>query len=119
MSTSALPDLHVCVTCRADAPGEPPLGRQLHAALAALESPPLRLHEVSCLALCAQGCSAVIGAPGKWRYLLGGLRPSMAADLAEYARAYAASTTGTVMPSRRPAALRDMVRGRVPAELGT
>jgi len=119
LSASALPNLHVCITCRANEAGEPPLGRQLHDALAASDTAALRLHEVSCLALCEQGCSAVIASPGKWSYLLGGLRPALAPDLIEYVRVYAASATGTVMPSRRPASLRHMIRGRVPAELPT
>jgi predicted metal-binding protein len=52
--------------------------------------------------------------PGKWTYLLGHLREPDAADLLAYAAAYAASATGTVLPSRRAQALRDMIIARVP-----
>ena len=52
--------------------------------------------------------------PGKWSYLLGGLDAAMADDLMTYAAAYAASRTGLVLPSRRPASLATMVKGRMP-----
>ena len=129
--------LHVCTTCRAGGPGPeagvPVPGRRLHDALAGLLAAPpglvpegslhpgaggqrLELREVTCLASCERGCSAVIAAEGKWSVLLGGLAPELAADLLDYARAYVASPTGMVMPSRRPAALRGMVLARVPAD---
>jgi predicted metal-binding protein len=52
--------------------------------------------------------------PGKWSYLLGNLDAAHAADLLTYAGSYIASATGTVLPSRRPASLREMVIGRLP-----
>jgi predicted metal-binding protein len=39
----------------------------------------------------------------------------MAGDLLTYAASYAASPTGALMPSRRPAALKAAMIGRVPA----
>ena len=114
--------LHVCTTCRVGGPGPevgPVPGRRLHEALAALlpdHAPGIELREVACLAACERGCSAAIAAPGKWTVLLGGLAPELAADLLAYANAYAAAPTGMVMPSRRPASLRGMVLGRVPAD---
>ena len=117
MSASRLASLHVCITCRAGAAGEPVQGRLLHDAICALlpSGPPgLRLAHVACLANCERGCSAAITMPGKWSYLLGGLRAAQAADLLTYAHAYIASASGTVLPSRRPATLRDMVIGRLP-----
>ncbi len=118
--TQVVPRLHVCITCRAGTTpeaGEAPPGARLHAALADLlgESPTLRLAPVACLANCERGCSAAISAAGKWTYLLGGLGPAQAADLLAYAETYAASASGTVLPSRRPASLRHAVLGRVPA----
>jgi predicted metal-binding protein len=114
------PRLHVCITCRAGrepAPGEAPAGAQLHAALAARlgDAAVPRLAAVVCLANCARGCSAAISAAGKWTYLLGGLAPAQADDLLAYAALYAASATGTVLPSRRPASLGRAVLARIPA----
>lgn len=120
MTEPAAPRLHVCITCRAgEAPAEgaAPPGARLHAALAERlgADAVLRLAPVSCLANCDRGCSAAISAAGKWTYLLGGLRPAHAADLLTYAALYAASASGTVLPSRRPASLRRAVLARVPA----
>jgi predicted metal-binding protein len=111
--------LHVCIGCQAGtqlAEGEATPGRRLHDALAALPTAlPLRVRPTTCMANCERGCSAAISAPGKWSYLLGRLSPELASDLLIYAAAYAASASGTVMPSRRPASLRDIVMGRLPA----
>ena len=115
----AVPRLHVCTTCRAGQPlpddGVPP-GRHMFDAVARAlaETPTATLHPVVCLASCARGCAAVISMPGKWSYLLGGLTPDMASDLLAYAAAYAASKTGVLMPSRRPASLADCVLARIP-----
>jgi predicted metal-binding protein len=121
--TETRPCLHVCVTCRAGAAlieGEAPPGARLHAALAArldaMAAPPVRLREVVCLASCERGCAAAISMPGKWSYLLGDLAPGLAADLLDYAAAYRASATGTIMPSRRPASLKTMILARFPAQ---
>ena len=111
------PRLHVCVTCRAGraiAEDAPRPGRLLHDALAALNDATVDLAEVVCLAACDHGCNAAISAPGKWTYLLGHLDAGNAADILTYARAYAASPTGTVLPSRRPESLRHAILGRVP-----
>jgi predicted metal-binding protein len=110
------------MTCRAGrqlAEGETPAGALLHAALAdrlTAASPPfsVELRSTSCLANCERGCSAVIAMPGKWSYVLGHLSPDSASDLLVYAAAYAATPTGTVMPSRRPASLARMVIARIP-----
>ncbi len=114
--------LHVCTTCRAGhevREGDATPGALLHAHLQALalarEAEGVRVREAKCLANCAGGCSAAIAMPGKWSYLLGGLDLENASDLLDYAAIYAASLTGVVMPSRRPAALANMVHGRIPA----
>lgn len=80
-------------------------------------APSAILHPVSCLAACGQGCTAAIAMPERWTWLLGHLGPEKAEDILAYARLYAASSKGTVMPSRRPPSLADMVLGRVPATL--
>ncbi len=119
--TEGFARLHVCITCRAGLalePGAAPMGAGLHAVLATLlaeTAAPVELRTVECLATCARGCAAVISMPGKWSYLLGGLTPDHAPDLLTYARSYVASTTGTIMPSRRPESLKDMILARFPA----
>ena len=120
MSLAEPPDLVICTTCRAGLPivqGEPPLGEMLHTTLARAitdSDASVRLRSVGCLANCARGCSGVITMPGKWTYLLGFLAPALAGDLITYAATYAASANGAVLPSQRPASLRNVVIGRVP-----
>jgi len=115
------PHLIVCTTCQAGrelAPGETPAGALLFSAVAGLlaEGGATELRGASCMANCERGCSAALAMAGKWTYFLGNLRPEHAADLLTYAQTYAASATGTVMPSRRPASLRHIVLGRVPPQ---
>jgi predicted metal-binding protein len=118
--TPAHPRLAVCVTCRAgqevDDELSPRPGRRLFDALEAAtdDETALELMPVECLSLCDHGCSAAISMPGKWSYLLGGLDEAQAEDLLTYARAYAVSRTGLVLPSKRPASLAAMVKGRMP-----
>lgn len=122
MTIAQRPRLIVCITCRAGrelADGETPSGALLHAELSRLLAPSsgepaVELREASCMANCECGCSAAIAMPGKWTYVLGHLAPGLAADLLDYAATYAASATGTVMPSRRPATLAKVVIARVP-----
>ncbi|MDE7547686.1 DUF1636 domain-containing protein [Acetobacter fabarum] len=120
------PVLHVCVTCRRGGPAmDCPPGAQLLERLQNLldaerlagATPCATLRPVACLAACDRGCTAAIAMPGRWTWLLGHLGPEKAEDILAYARQYAASAKGTVMPSRRPAALANMVLGRVPAIL--
>ncbi len=113
-----VPHLHICITCRAGQAiedGAFPPGQHLYDAVAGLADPELVLVKpISCLASCERGCAAVISQPGRWGYLLGHLRAELAGDLLAYAGAYAASKTGTVMPSKRPPSLLSVVLGRVP-----
>ena len=122
MTEACRPRLILCITCRQGrtlAEGEKTPGALLHGTVSALlgeqvSAAPVDLREVACLANCDRGCSAVISMPGKWTYLLGHLHAAIADDLLTYAAAYAASPTGTVLPSRRPESLRHMIIGRVP-----
>ncbi len=102
--------------------GIPVAGQVLHDRLSALlsqaDATPVRLQGVECLAVCNDGCAAAIAGPGKWSYLLGRLTPDKAADLLGFAGSYHASRTGTVMPSKRPSSLADMILGRVPSFAG-
>lgn len=121
-----LPVVHVCVTCRRGGPAmDCPPGAQLLERLQTLlaaeqqagEAPSAVLRSVACLAACDRGCTAAIAMEGRWTWLLGHLGAEKAEDILAYARLYAASAKGTVMPSRRPASLANMVLGRVPALL--
>jgi predicted metal-binding protein len=111
--------LHVCVTCKAASEAAEPPGQRLYHALAeslAGIEDDLELRPVSCLAACDHGCTAAIFKPGKpFGYLLGYLQPQQAADILDYARRYAASPTGSVMPSRRPDSLAYSILSRFPA----
>jgi len=114
------PRLAVCVTCKAGqevADGEVRAGKRFFDALDALcakGEAPVDLLPVECLSLCERGCSAAISLDGKWSYLLAGLSEDVAEDVLTYARSYAMSKTGLVLPSKRPAALAAMVAGRMP-----
>ncbi|MFT8897327.1 MAG: DUF1636 domain-containing protein [Acetobacter sp.] len=117
---SGRPTLHVCVTCRRSAPDAVPLGHTLYKTLLdKADTARVILQPVSCLAACSSGCTATISMPGKWAWLLGHLNPDKADDLLIYAGLYAASKTGTIMPSKRPLSLNDMILGRFPALLPT
>lgn len=116
--------LHICVTCGSDdAAGQADStpGRRLHDSVAALLAEPanaaLSLQPVVCLANCERGCSAIVSAPRKWAYMVGGLGPEHAADLVAYARAYAASERGVVLRAGRPESMRDVILGRFPADV--
>jgi len=104
--------LDVCITCRDGEGGR--LHDRLAGLLAADEERAVELRAARCLANCEHGCSASLAAAGKWSYLLGGLTPDLAPDLLTYARSFAASASGVVMPSRRPASLATIVHGRIP-----
>ncbi|WP_336946752.1 DUF1636 domain-containing protein [Asaia sp. HN010] len=113
MTSQPIPVFHVCQTCSAG-------GQALHEALAAMAEPEVvRIEGVRCLAACQQGCTATLSMPGKWSWLLGRLSPPLAYDLLAYAQAYGRSASGTVMPSKRPDTLRDIILGRFPGQNGS
>lgn len=115
--------VHVCVTCRAgqtDADDADRPGRRLHQELARVAQDAdasgwLALREVSCLASCERGCAVAVSMPGKWSYLLGHLDHGKTSDILTYLRSYRDSPSGVVMPSRRPASLKDVVLARFPS----
>ncbi len=120
--TDHIARLHVCTTCRAGrelAEGEAVPGTLLHAEIArqlpGRADLALQLQEVKCLSSCKRGGAAAISMPGKWSYLLGDLTPDLVSDLLDYCTRYAASPTGTVLPSRRSASLQNFILGRFPA----
>jgi predicted metal-binding protein len=121
------PTLYICLSCRregtAPAPeGETTDGRRLFDAVQSLladmgDSAPARAVPVLCFANCERGCSAAIAAAGKWSYLMGRLEPKHASDLLAYAGVYRQARAGVVLPSGRPASLRDTVIARFPTHL--
>jgi predicted metal-binding protein len=125
VATDPRPVLHICLSCQTVgaaelAPGETPAGTRLHEAAAArlaTNGAPtaVRLNPVVCMANCDFGCTAALSAPGKWGYIVGRLSPAMVDDLLAYAGTYGRSRTGVVLPSKRPASLRDVIIARLPA----
>ena len=114
------PVLHVCVTCRRGLPltTGPVQGRQLYDALTShAENGDFSVEPVECMATCSRGCVAAVSMPEKWTLILGQLGPEKVDDLLTFLNAYRASKTGTVMPSKRPASLSDMILARLPASL--
>ena len=91
-----------------------PPGEHLHTALARRAGPEVEVRPIKCLSACDDGCTVAVSMPGKWTYLLGRLDPSLADDLLTYAATYAASATGGVLPSKRPASLAHVILGRTP-----
>lgn len=108
--------LYVCISCRAGAAddGTPLAGARLHAALAADPPPGVVVAPVMCLAICGEGCSVAVTAPGKWSYVYDRLTPEEAAEIRAGAAAYAASADGIVPWRERPPAMRKKTRARVP-----
>lgn len=114
------PVLHVCVTCRRGLPltDDPVQGRQFYEALARhAEKDNFSIQPVDCMATCSRGCVAAVSMPEKWTLILGQLGPEKIEDLRTFLGLYRASKTGTVMPSKRPASLSDMILARLPASL--
>lgn len=111
--------LHICVTCRQGQPdtGDICAGETLYNEVvqrAQAFSGTIEVYPATCMANCERGCSASIAAEGKWSYLLARLSPELAGDLLTYAMAYAKSSTGSVMPSKRPESLSQIIAGRIP-----
>src|SRR4051794_34274426 len=75
--------IHVCVTCRreGDAPDAPRQGAALHAGVAALARPGLRVAGVECLGNCKRGCSVAVRAEASWTYVFGDLTADSACDV--------------------------------------
>jgi predicted metal-binding protein len=121
------PNLYVCLSCWREGTAPKPEGvatdgRRLFEAVETLldkmgTDAPVEAVPMLCFANCEQGCSAAIGAPGKWSYLMGRLGPEHAEDLLTYATAYRKARAGVVLPSGRPSSLQHTVIARFPAHL--
>lgn len=123
MSGSASPDeattLTVCRTCRPEGNGstEPPGARLGRLALEAIEldgQGAVEVKAIACLSACSRSCAASVSAPGKFAYVIGGLSPDDAQDLAAFALAHAAAADGVPPWRSRPEKIRKNTVARVP-----
>ncbi|WP_166646595.1 DUF1636 family protein [Zavarzinia compransoris] len=109
------PILHVCTSCRHgdDRGAGASLADRLETLAAGAEGG-FRVNPIVCLAACERGCTAALSAAGKWSYVVGGLTPDLAGDMAAYARAYGASPNGVVLRAGRPVSLHQAIVSRLP-----
>lgn len=110
--------LTVCRTCRPDGaaaedrPGER-LGQAAERAVARLGGG-VEVRAIACLSACGRSCAASVAAPGKFAYVIGGLAPEDAEDLAAFALAHAAAEDGVPAWRARPEKIRKNTVARVP-----
>lgn len=106
--------LVVCTTCRRE--GTDPLaqsdGTRLSEALTARGVPHVRQE---CLSACRRSCVVVFRGAGSWTYVQGDIDPDRHLDdIADMARAYAATTDGIVPWRSRPEVIRKHTIARIP-----
>lgn len=121
--TASLPDsgatvLTICRTCRpeGDASAEPPgaqLGKRAAAAVTA-HGARVEVRAIACLSACSRSCAASVAAPGKFSYVIGGLAPDDAEDLAVFAIAHSQAPDGVPAWRARPEKIRKNTVARVP-----
>jgi predicted metal-binding protein len=106
--------LFVCITCRRDGDlAEVRPGARLYTALKAVGD--LDVQPVECLSNCTRACTAAVGAPGKWTYVVGHLDPDRhVADMVQFARLHTASADGLTVWRERPEHVRKNTIARVP-----
>lgn len=114
--------LTVCRTCRPEgasseeAPAGAALGRAAAEALRRLDpSSVVDLKAIACLSACGRACTASVAAPGKFGYVIGGLVPADAQDLATFALRHSESSDGVPPWRARPERIRKNTVARVPA----
>jgi predicted metal-binding protein len=106
--------LTVCITCRRAGtdPQAPRDGARLSDALAARGVPH---DQQECFSACERSCVVVFRGAGRWTYVQGGLDPDLHPDdVAEMARAYAATPDGIVPWRSRPEVIRKNTIARIP-----
>ena len=122
--THAPATVFVCTTCRRQVEGEnggedryDEPGRALLIRLEELtkNDTEIAIQPVECLAVCTRPCTVSLVADSKWTYIVGDIDTATHAhDVAEMARAYAASENGIVPWRERPKVFRKGVVARVP-----
>ena len=106
--------LVVCTTCRRQGtdPLAPRDGARLSEALTARGVPHDRQE---CLSACGHSCVVVFRGAGLWTYVQGDIDPDRHLDdIADMARAYAATTDGIVPWRSRPEVIRKHTIARIP-----
>jgi predicted metal-binding protein len=111
--------LAICRTCRpeGDPASEPPgarLGRLAAEAIREQRADAVVVKAIACLSACGRSCAASVAAPGKFAYVIGGLTPNDAEDLASFAIAHAAAPDGVPPWRARPEKIRKNTLARVP-----
>ncbi len=118
--------LWICITCRSSlAPSAAPTmttdGRELFDLVCLQhnthpEAELVTLQPVECMGGCDKGCTASIGAPGKYSYLFGELKPTTEHAIAMFDCALLLGQQAGPLLGRihRPALLRDSLLGRIP-----
>ena len=79
-------------------------------------APPLAIRRTRCLMACQRHCAAVLQAPGKIVYVLGGFAPEREAAeaLLDYTRKYQQSDSGQVPFRTWPAGIKGKFVARIP-----
>ena len=103
--------LTICKTCAS--PGADPQGAALAQALSLPPGWEVFLHP--CLNLCGKPVAAAVQGVERATYLLAGLTPADADDLAAFAALYDAAPDGWITDARGAGRVRLCLQGRVPA----
>lgn len=109
--------LTLCETCGGDEPGERRRGERLADEVERLATGrALVVGRTRCLMACQRHCTAVLRAPGKITYVLGGFapEPDAAEALLDYAERYGRSETGQVPFREWPAGIKGKFIARIP-----
>jgi len=112
--------LMLCETCGYDAaePDAMRLGDRFASEVEALlkADDDLAIRRTRCLMACQRHCTALLRAPGKIAYVLGGFRPNSesAEALPDYARNYQLSDTGQVPFRDWPVGIKGKFIARIP-----
>jgi predicted metal-binding protein len=116
----------ICITCRSSltpsaAPTMTTDGRELFDLVCLQhnthpEAELVNLQSVECMGGCDKGCTASIGAPGKFSYLFGELKPTTeyAIAILDCALLLGQQDGPLIGRIHRPALLRDSLLGRIP-----
>ena len=113
--------LTICRTCRiegevADEPSGARLGRATAQALQRLGAAAgaVEIKAIACLSACGRSCAASVAATEKFAYVVGGLAPTDAEDLATFALRHSEAPDGVPPWRARPEKIRKNTIARLP-----